>query len=452
MSSALEAERGQAELQDTGRGLGLGLYAVTIFLSAFLLFQVQPMIAKMIVPWFGGSASVWTTCLLFFQTVLLLGYLYAHGSMSRLKAPVRGPVHVGLLLVSLAALPSLIALRSGSGGHWTPTGSEEPTGRILLVLLATVGGPYFLLSTTGPLLQAWAARLFTQGKSPYRLYALSNTGSLLALLGYPVLVEPTLTLRQQAVTWSVGYVLFVALCSLIAWRQPRSGVAHEANAAIGDAARPSVGMHLLWMGLAAVASVLLLAVTNHLSQNVAAIPFLWVLPLTLYLLSFILCFGPARWEWKPAFLPLPALAVGAMAYAHAQQFENLSIQALIAVFAAGLFVCCILCHGELARLKPPPQYLTSFYLMLSLGGALGGAFVALVAPHVFRDYYELPLAIGACALVALFALYREPRPRWWRDGAWWAAAALTAGLIVSLGLDIRNTAHSFRPGEHNVLT
>ena len=340
----------------------------------------------------------------------------------------------GCCLVSLAALPSLIALRSGSGAHWTPSGNEEPTGRILLLLLATIGLPFFLLSSTGPLLQAWAAHLASRGKSPYRLYALSNAGSLLALLGYPVAD------RADADAAAAGGLLVGRVCGVRrAVRVDRAAAAaHERRTvemeAAGSAAeRPGVGMHLLWVGLAAVPSVLLLAVTNHLSQNVAAIPFLWVLPLTLYLLSFIICFGPAQWEWKPAFLPLPALAVGTMAYAYSQQFDtgSTSIQTIIAVFALGLFACCILCHGELARLKPPPQFLTSFYLMMSLGGALGGVFVALVAPRIFSGYWELPLGIGACAVVALFVLYREPRRGWWYDWQWLTAAALTVGLLLA---------------------
>ena len=446
MSSPIE--HGQTEgTRGSAAGPGIGIYALTIFLSAFLLFQVEPMIAKMIVPWFGGSASVWTTCLLFFQTVLLLGYLYAHWSTARLRPTIKGRVHVGLLVVSVAALPSLIALRSGAGSHWAPTGNEEPTGRILLVLLATIGLPYFLLSTTGPLLQAWVTSLRRGRGSPYRLYALSNAGSLLALLGYPLLVEPTLTLRQQAVIWSAAYLAFVGLCGLIALRQPRTETAPDAALPTErQSVRPGFGLHLLWLGLAAVPSVLLLAVTNHLSQNVAAIPFLWVLPLTLYLLSFILCFGPAQWEWRPAFLPLPALAVGAMAYAYSIQFDTGStgILTLIAVFALGLSACCVLCHGELARLKPPAHYLTSFYLMMSLGGALGGAFVALIAPRIFSGYWELPLAIGACAVVALFVLYREPRRGWWYEWSWLTGAALTIGLIMFLARDVRNTVKSFQ--------
>ena len=445
-------ERGQAAAARHSAGPRLGVYALTIFLSAFLLFQVEPMIAKMIVPWFGGSASVWTACLLFFQTALLLGYAYAHWSTARLNPVVKGRVHIGLLLVSLAALPSLIALRSGVGGHWAPSRTEEPTGRILLLLLVTIGLPFFLLSSTGPLLQAWAAHLASRGKSPYRLYALSNAGSLLALLGYPALIEPTLTLRQQAVSWSVGYVGFAILCGMIALRQPHDAALPVETEGIDDSAgRPSFVIHLVWVGLAAVPSVLLLAVTNHLSQNVAAIPFLWVLPLTLYLLSFIVCFGPSQWEWKPAFLPLPALAVGTMAYAYSQQFDtgSTSIQTIIAVFALGLFACCILCHGELARLKPPPQFLTSFYLMLSLGGALGGVFVALIAPHLFSGYWELPLGIGACAVVALFVLYREPRRGWWRDWQWLTAAALTAGLLYFLANDVRDSISSFKLTERN---
>jgi len=284
------------------------LYAVTIFLSAFLLFQIEPIIAKSIVPWFGGSAAVWTACLLFFQLVLLAGYLYAHSTIRYLKPKAQARLHIALLAVSLLALHVLP--RTG----WKPTGTEEPTGAILWLLLATVGLPYLLLSTTGPLLQAWYAARPPAGKAaafPYRLYALSNFGSLLALLSYPVAVEPVLTIRQQALVWSVGYGAFALLCGTVAWRsqggvRARAEVQTEAE----DVPAPRWGLSLVWVGLAAVASTLLLAVTNYLTQNVAAIPFLWVLPLSLYLLTFIVCFGGKGWRWTPAFGPLPGPVTG----------------------------------------------------------------------------------------------------------------------------------------------
>lgn len=423
------------------------LYAVTIFLSAFLLFQIEPIIAKSIVPWFGGSAAVWTTCLLFFQLVLLAGYLYAHGTIRYLRPKAQARLHIGLLALSLLALHVLP--RAG----WKPTGAEEPTGAILLLLLATVGLPYLLLSTTGPLLQAWYAARPLAGQAttfPYRLYALSNGGSLLALLSYPVGVEPVLTIRQQALVWSVVYALFAVLCGVVAWRsqggvRPLSEVSEEPE----DAPAPSWGLSLVWVGLAAVASTLLLAVTNYLTQNVAAIPFLWVLPLSLYLLTFIVCFGGKGWRWTPAFLPLPALAVGAMACALSPDLQEVStgIAVLVPLFCGGLFVCCLLCHGELARLKPHTRHLTQFYLMVSVGGALGGLFVGLLAPSLFRGSYELPIALAACAVVALLALYREPgltARRQVTQPSFLVMAALTVGLMAFLIHTVRQVTDGNR--------
>lgn len=452
----------------------LFVYAAIIFTSAFLLFQVQPIIARIILPWFGGSAAVWTVCLLFFQVGLLLGYLYAHWSVRYLRPKLQALLHLGLLAVSLLSLPIL----PGSG--WKPQGNEDPTLRILLLLVATVGLPYFLLSTTGPLLQAWYARsrqhrlampfgeeLDTHREPdahrddagqhdddgprvfPYRLYALSNLGSMLALLSYPGLVEPYLSIRQQSWGWSTGYVLFALLCGAVAWRERggQSGRAeHERTPQTGQP--PGWRLHLYWLALAACASTLLLAVTNHLSQNVAAIPFLWVLSLSLYVLSFILCFGGETWQWKPALLPLPALAVGGMTYALSHNFQNLSLGIVVPIFAAGLFICCVLCHGELARTKPHPQHLTSFYLMMSIGGALGGLFVGVIAPHVFRDYFELPVAIAGCALIALFVLCRAAAPPW-KTPASVVLGGLTLALIGLLADDMRQAAREYRLTERN---
>ncbi len=395
------------------------LYALTILAGAFLLFQVQPVIARAILPWFGGSASVWTTCLLFFQTVLLLGYLYAHWLYGKLRPRWQTAAHVMLLAASLAVLPIVPA------ASWKPTAAGDPTLRILLLLAANVGLPYFLLSTTGPLLQAWYARQY-QGAVPYRLYALSNTGSMLALVSYPVLFEPWLGTRRQALSWSWAYAAFVVLCAATALRAARHAPPVAADPQL--AARGPRFITFYWVALPACASVLLLAVTNHLSQNVAAMPFLWILPLSLYLFSFILCFDRAWWYRRSVFLGLFAVATGGMVYALLPEFQNNPIKVMIPFFAAGLFVCCMVCHGELARLKPHPSRLTSFYVAIALGGALGGAFVALIAPRVFSGFYELPVGLAATAAVVLAALRRDPESG--LAGAWRRPAPLGAALIV----------------------
>ncbi|MGA2134895.1 MAG: fused MFS/spermidine synthase [Bryobacteraceae bacterium] len=398
------------------------LYALTILVSAFLLFQVQPVIARIILPWFGGSSAVWTTCLLFFQSVLLLGYVYAHWLYAKLKPRWQVTVHGVLLAVSLAVLPI------APSPFWKPAGGDDPTLGILLLLAANVGLPYFLLSTTGPLLQAWYARQYT-GAIPYRLYALSNLGSMLALISYPVLFEPWLGTHWQARVWSGAYVVFVALCAWTAWRA--AGAApRPSNDPAGSASlapTPAVTT-FFWIALPACASILLLAVTNHLSQNVAAMPFLWILPLSIYLLSFILCFDSAWWYKRSVFLGLFAVAVGTMAYALSPEFQNNPIKVMIPFFAAGLFVCCMVCHGELARLKPHPSRLTSYYVAIALGGALGGVFVALIAPRVFKGYYELPVGLWLSAVVVLAVLRRDKESV--LAGSWLRPFPLGAAVLV----------------------
>ncbi len=407
------------------------LYAVTIFGSAFLLFQVQPIIAKIILPWFGGSASVWITCLLFFQLVLLLGYFYAHLLIQRLCSKMQTRTHVLLLASSILVLPIF------PKDAWKPLGSEDPTFRILGLLGTTVGLPYFVLSTTGPLLQAWYARA-GRGAVPYRLFALSNAGSMLGLLSYPVIVEPVLSTRHQAVSWSLMYVGLCVLCATVALRF-RSEAPVER---VEPQAAPGGNVKLLWVLLAVCASSLLFAITNHLSQNVAAIPFLWVLPLSLYLLSFILCFEGKGWYRRNPFLYLWVIALGGMSYALSPDSVNASLMVLIPLYSAGLFLCCMVCHGELARLKPHPAHLTSFYLMCSAGGAMGGIFVGLLAPHVFRGYFELPIAMTGCAVLVLVTIHRDPssalyKARW--RPAWLALVALTATLIAYLAVEIRKS-------------
>ena len=393
------------------------VYAVTIFLSAFLLFQVQPLIAKIILPWFGGSAAVWTAALLFFQLVLLVGYAYSHAVIRYVRPKAQMALHGALLLASCALLPIL------PSPNWKPSVAGDPTLRILVLLAATIGLPYFLLSSTSPLLQAWYVRRSGTGM-PYRLFALSNFGSMLALLSFPFLVEPRMTSRQQAFTWSAAYVCFALLCIAAAWAS-REG--RDFQHVHKHSPRPPVRDLVLWVALAACASTLLVSVTNHLSQNVAPIPLLWVIPLALYLLTFILAFESDRIYQRWWVLPLLIPALGAMAYMIWASSGNLHIKWLIPGFCAGLFLCCLMCHGELARRRPPAGHLTLFYLMVSLGGAIGGIFVALLAPRIFTDYLELPIGLVGCAVLAAIVMWDVKIPK---IGFW----PLRAALVIAAGV------------------
>ncbi|MFN9457387.1 MAG: spermidine synthase [Acidobacteriota bacterium] len=393
------------------------LYAITVFLSSFLLFQVQPILAKMILPWFGGSAAVWNACMLFFQAALLAGYTYAHLLFAKVPARRAGKIHTGLLALSLLTLPIL------PGAAWKPTGGENPALQILGLLTATVGLPYFLLSTTGPLLQAWYARQHS-GATPYRLFALSNAASLLALLSYPALVEPRLDAQTQAWVWSGAFALFVLLCARVAWSASGEVPASEETEPAPPA--PAWALPLLWVGLAAVPAILLLTVTTHLTQDVAAIPFLWIVPLVLYLLTFILCFEASRLYWRWFYLPLAAAALFGVAWLAASDSNSLSLPQSIAGYAAAMFVCSMVCHGELASLKPHPRFLTSFYVGVSTGGVLGGLIVGLIAPNYFDAFYEFPLGWVLAGLAGLAAIFYRHQTLFssWRGGA--AAIVLVA--------------------------
>jgi SAM-dependent methyltransferase len=421
----------------------MSLYAVTIFLSAFLLFQVQPLIARVILPWFGGSAAVWTVCMLFFQVLLLLGYLYSHSLVRYLRPQRQRMVHLAFLIASLALLPL------APSESWKPTGAENPTWRILGLLAASVGLPYFLLSTTGPLVQAWYARN-QPGASPYRLFALSNFASMLALLSYPLLVEPYVQLRWQTAAWSVGFAVFVVLCATLAWRTgSATGAGHGASDAAAD--RPPLGLQLLWASLAGCASLLLLAFTSHMSLNVAAIPFLWVLPLSLYLLSFILCFEASGWYRRGFWLPLLALGLAGVCYTLIKD-RNTNIWIQIPLYSATLFAACMACHGELARSKPHPRYLTGFYLMIALGGALGGVFIGLVAPAVFPDLYELPLGLVLVGLLVPAALLYDRSSALHGGGRWLARGAVgaaTLALVAALAYEYSNDEDGTRTRSRN---
>ncbi len=395
------------------------LYAATIALSAFLLFLVQPVIARQILPWFGGSAAVWTTCMVFFQILLLAGYAYSDAVVRRLSPRAQARLHGALLVASLAVLPIT------PDAALEPENADNPIGRILLLLAVTIGLPYLLLSTTGPLVQAWIARR-NAGAGVYRLYALSNVASMLALIAYPPVIEPLVTVRMQSLGWSAGYALFVLLAAGCAWQatraQPSPAVAPEAPPAdpspmpgspAGEPgiAPPAWHRQALWILLSMLGSVLLLSVTTHITQNVASIPFLWVLPLAVYLLTFILCFDGKGWYLRSWYGPLACVMAVLMLRGLSVHFDwndwsfkrgLIPFDEAVALYVFGLFVLCMFCHGELVERKPAPQHLTRFYLMLSLGGALGGLAVAIAAPFAFAWYWEFPLALVALVLVLGF--------------------------------------------------
>ena len=343
---------------------------------------MQPIIAKQILPWFGGSAAVWTTCLVFFQCVLLAGYAYADVTR-RLGPRKQAILHGVLLALSLACLPIL----ASSG--WKPQGDEEPIARILLLLVVTIGLPYFLLSTTTPLVQLWYWRRF-HAAVPYRLFALSNFASLLGLLGFPLLFEPLFDLRTLAWGWSFLFAGFAVLCAVIAWM---SVDGYEVEAKAASSRGVPLKNQLQWLALSAMGSVMLLAVTNHITQNISSVPFLWVLPLSLYLITFILAFDHPRWYLRIPFIIALLVALPAMAW----YIPSLDLHKAAPIFLVGLFVSCMVCHGELARLRPDPQHLTRFYLMISLGGALGAVLVAIVAPLTLSGYFELGIALVVLA-------------------------------------------------------
>ena len=400
------------------------VFAAAVFVSAFLLFQVQPLISKAILPWFGGTPAVWTTCMLFFQVALFGGYAYAHLVSSRIPVRAQGLLHIALIAVALVLLNILPA------ADWKPTGRESPTWRIVQLLLATVGLPYFILSTTGPLLQRWFS-LVHPGRSPYGLYALSNAGSLLALLTYPFVFEPALAMSAQGRFWSIGFWIFAGLCALCAVRLLKlTGTTAGAQPVSASSPPPAAGRYALWFTLALVASAMLLAITNQVCQDVAVIPFLWVVPLSLYLLSFILCFDSDRWYSRRIYAMLTAALIVAVCWMLVYGTTTfLPLQA--AVYFGALFVTCMLCHGELAQLRPDPRHLTAFYLTMSAGGAGGGLFVALLSPHLFPDFWELHVCLAAACLIAILTYFLD---RQWlgeneRPPVFFSVAAI---LLISL--------------------
>ena len=390
------------------------LYALTIFLSAFLLLAVEPMAAKQLLPTLGGSSAVWTTCLVFFSVVLLLGYLYAHWISSLFDPKQQAVIHILILTMGLLTLG--IRIQPGPAAV-----SYHPALTVFRVLATVIGLPYLALSSTTPLLTAWYAGSF-EGGSPYRLFALSNFASLLALASYPLFIEPGLTMKQQTGWWSGGFLVFAVLCGAIAWQGRRRSVTATAEKAV-LAGRPEP----FWFLLALGGGMMLTAVTSHMSANIAAIPLLWLPPLALYLLTFILAFQGA---WKPlrqSMLRWVLVAVASMAYALRDIRTILPIAVSLPLFLIALFLCCFFLHGELYARRPVTAGMTRFYLVVATGGAAGTLLVGVIFPLVLRANYDLACTLVVVSLIALAAT--------WQDG-WglrmiWMAGTAAAIVVLS---------------------
>jgi hypothetical protein len=399
------------------------LIAVTIFLGAFLLFQVQPLVGRFLLPWFGGSPEVWTTCMLFFQLFLLAGYGWAHLCIRFLTPRRQSLVQIGLLVIAAVTLSVVPA------DSLKPSPTDNPILKILLICAASVGLPYFLLSTTGPVLQSWFARLLP-GQSPYRLYALSNAGSLLALVSFPLFFEPYFTRLAIAKFWSAGFLVYAGLyaaAAVIQWKSSPTATLASKSEPLKPAAKISQSLFWLWIALPACASVELLAVTTKITQDIAVVPFLWIVPLSLYLLSFIICFDHPRWYVRPVFLILFMAGIIGVIIA-INLGEHLNTATMIGLYLAMLFFCSMVCHGELFRLRPDSSHLTAYYLAISAGGAIGGILVAVVAPLIFRVYHELHLGLLASAAVVMMA-QQELKPDQQKRRRIWVTALVIVGAI-----------------------
>ena len=435
----------------------MSIFAISVFLSAFLLFQVQPMIGKFILPWFGGTPAVWSTVMLFFQVLLTGGYAYAYWLIGRINGARQSRIHIGL---SILALMVLVVLAFTWDSPVTPPETFKPADvsfpvlNIFQLLLISVGLPYFILAANGPLMQAWFSRIFPE-QSYARLYSLSNVGSLLGLLAYPVLIEPNLSLQNQGWLWSGGFILFGLLTIWIAARvQHRREASHlhcterticlanrvhvsppdkpvTDSAARSSETRPTPALMSLWIALSATASLLLLSVTNQISQEVAVIPFLWILPLMLYLLSFIFTFSGERGYNRKVYLIVFAISVGLLIYV---LFNLGSTGFYLQIFAYCMlmFSACMLCHGELYLLRPDAGHLTSFYLMVSIGGALGGIFVSLIAPVIFNGYWEFMVAMAMTLALWLTVL----RARRNTNNSAWSRFMVTVFLLATVSLSL----------------
>ncbi|MCU1286553.1 MAG: integral rane protein-like protein [Acidobacteriales bacterium] len=420
------------------------VFGSTIFLSAFLLFQIQLLMAKFLLPWFGGAAAVWTTCMLFFQVLLLGGYAYAHFLSSRFRRRTQFGLHVALLAASLVMLAVRAFIWNSPitpDANWKPINGDSPISGLLALLSLSIGLPFLLLSATSPLLQRWliGEDSTRSDQGTYKLYALSNVGSMLGLLSYPFVVEPHLRLATQARLWSAGFGCFSVLCALCAKlaskaasRQEQSNDI-EASGSIGITTKTRV----MWFTLALCGSLMLLATTNLICQDLGVVPLLWVFPLSVYLLTFILCFGTARIYRRELFHPAYAV-VGLLASLALLIGQNAQPISQIYIYSLTLFIACMVCHGELSKLKPDAKHLTSFYLTISAGGAAGGTLVGVIAPLLFREYWEYHIGLFLVAVLLLAALYMD-RESWIHTGKVWVpfalalAFALLPGFVVYAG-------------------
>jgi MFS family permease len=387
------------------------LFAVSIFLSAFLLFQIQPLIGKFILPWFGGTSTVWSTVMLFFQMLLTGGYAYAYWLVQRLGAKRQIILHISLIAFAILLLILCSIVWDSPvtpDSSWKPQDGSTPILNIFRLLVVSVGLPYFILAANSPLMQAWFSRLFHE-RSYARLYALSNFGSLLGLLSYPVLVEPSISLRWQGWLWALLFLLFGLIAIRITFqsRDP-TDPGPPADEGGPDQLRPSLSVRSLWIALSATASLFLLSVTNQMTQEVAVIPFLWVLPLALYLLSFIVTFSGGRIYRRKLFAVLFMLSI-VLALFVMLNVTSLHLYWQIAAYCLLLFFACMLCHGELYILRPSAHSLTTFYLMISIGGAFGGVFVSFIAPLLFHGYWEFFVGLAMTIAIALTILPPIPR-------------------------------------------
>jgi tetratricopeptide (TPR) repeat protein len=392
----------------TSRHVGLQtlLFAATIFLSASLLFIVEPMFAKMVLPLFGGAPAVWNTCLVFYQAILLAGYLYAHLSMKWLGPRKQAALHLAVLFVPWIVLPIHVTQ------NWTPPPNAFPVPWVWMQLSLAVGLPFFVISASAPVLQAWFARI--PGKSandPYFLYGASNLGSLLALLSYPILIETNWGLIVQSWTWMIGYALLIALFGACAWRLWSSKAGSEDAASLEsvpnetarnaeDADKPNFSRRLRWLLLSAIPSSLLLGVTSHLTVDIVSMPLLWVVPLALYLLTFVIVFARRpilAHRWMVRLQPYVLVAI-AVCFIWKPYYAT-AMLSLGLLHLAAFFVTAMVCHGELAADRPSAGRLTEFYLWMSLGGVIGGLFNALAAPVLFSTVLEYPLMIAAACMV-----------------------------------------------------
>ncbi len=437
-------------------GQGIWVYGLTIFLSAVLLFAVEPMAAKLLLPILGGSSAVWLASLCFFQCVLLLGYGYAYvvTVLAPNRAEFLGWLHCGLL--GLGAL-SLVGLRGGYAGRMAGA-TLHPAVAIFLALTGMVGLPFLLLSATGPLLQVWVARR-SEGVVPYRMFALSNVGSLLALVGYPVVVEPYVTLRLQRFGWAVGFLGYAGLCGWLAWQSRRwnarraeellddkeilerahslrpgpenqSALAGETGEEVSKGDGGAAGSWGLWFGLSGAAAMQLCAVTSHLTVNVAAIPLLWVVPLGVYLVSFVLAFEFAKLYRRGVVVRVLVVMLASLGYLLSKTDVSLPISLSVGFFLLELFFACWFCHAEVYAVRPRgPRAAAGFYLVVAAGGAAGSMFVAVLSPLIFRANYDLPVAFAMTAGMALAVMWNEG---WPQRLLWGVSTVLCCALVWML--------------------